>query len=42
MMGFKEDSPDLAFLQFLTNVFMDETGKELKPNEDWSELHLVD
>ena len=42
MMGFKEDSPDLAFLQFLTNVFMDETGKELKPNEDWSKLHLVD
>ena len=42
MMGFKEDSPDLPFLQFLTNVFMDETGKELKPNEDWSELHLVD
>lgn len=42
MMGFKEDSPDLAFLQFLTNVFMDETGKELKPNEDWSELHLID
>ena len=42
MMGFKEDAPDLAFLQFLTNVFMDETGKELKPNEDWSKLHLVD
>ena len=42
MMGFKEDSPDLAFLQFLTNVFMDETGKELKPNEDWSELYLID
>lgn len=42
MMGFKEDSPDITFLQFLTNVFMNESGKELKPNADWSELYLID
>ena len=42
MMGFKEDSPDITFLQFLTNVFMNETGRELKPNADWSELYLID
>ena len=42
MMGFKEDSPDIIFLQFLTNVFMNETGRELKPNADWSELYLID
>lgn len=42
MLGFKTSTPDKIVLQYMVNLFVNETGIELKPEQDWVVLDVIE
>ena len=42
MLGFKPSTPDKIVLQYMVNLFVNETGIELKPDQDWVVLDVIE
>jgi len=42
MLGFKSSTPDKIVLQYMVNLFVNETGMELKPDQDWVVLDVIE